>query len=119
MSRKIKAILIDVAAERVREIEVEPTEEAIMAAIGSKTVRHDWYDWDTHLWWSEEAMFVVPQPHKFSARPLPGPVYAGNALLAGYAGGRPVSTEMTLSEVEKTIQWQGDWYINPDSPADC
>lgn len=114
MSKKIRAIKIDVEKREVYEIELEPGLEAMCAAIGCRGVRGKHLNESNRLWLDDNALWCEPQPDKFLIMGYDQPM-AGNGLVCGFNDrGETVSTFLDVSIVLRVVRWAYDLHIEPD-----
>lgn len=109
----MKAILIDVTAQTVTDIELAEGLTAIYAAIGCDCVDRVELDSETDLWIDDEGLLLEPQPPKFKIGGY-DTRFAGNGLICGFTNrGKTVSTIYTAAQVRPLIQFLGDVHIEP------
>ncbi|GAA4461876.1 hypothetical protein GCM10023189_37880 [Nibrella saemangeumensis] len=113
----MKAILIDVTAQTVTDIDIQPGLSAMYTAIGCQCVDRRVLDNRNDLWFDDEGLLHEPQAPKFRFGNYPHP-FAGNALICGYNNeGETISTTLTADQIRPYIRFLGDLHIEPQGPV--
>lgn len=109
----MNAILIDVTAQTVTDIDLETGLDALYKAIGCDCVDRLVLDDRNDLWLDDNGLITHPQPPKFLIGNYPHPL-AGNAVIAGYtASSRTVSTSLRADQVRPLIRFLDTVYVPP------
>lgn len=110
----MKAILIDVTARTVTDIELPPGLQAMYNAIGCSCVDRITIDSRNDVWIDDSGLLHDPQPPKFQFFGAAN-VIAGNGLICGYSpAGETVSTTLRAEQVRPFIVFLGDVPVDPD-----
>jgi hypothetical protein len=108
LSSFMKAILIDVTARTVTDIDINEGLQAMYAAIGCQCVDRIALDSQNDLWLDDEGLLLKPQPPKFQ---LVGSsnVFAGNGLICGYnRDGATIGTTYKADQIRPFVAFLGD-----------
>lgn len=109
----MKAILIDVTAQTVTDIDLQPGLQAMYTVIGCQCVDRRTIDLRNDLWFDDEGLLHDPQPPKFQFSTYPH-LFAGNALICGYnSEGETIGTTLNADQVRPFIAFKGTVHIEP------
>jgi len=112
----MKAILIDVTAQTVTDVDLEAGLSAMYKAIGCQSINRVVLDSVADLWVDDEGLLHRPQPPKFRIGGYDY-TFAGNGLICGYtAEGHTVSAVYTAHQVSPLIEFLGDVHVEPKPP---
>jgi hypothetical protein len=103
----MRAILIDVAALDLREIELPKGKrlEAMQAAVGRKIELAVQLPNGDDVFVDEEGLFKQPKTGWFTVRGAHQP-FAGNGLVVGHDGrGNTIAAKISLDELRRLIGW--------------
>lgn len=109
----MKAILIDVRAQTVTNIELMPGLQPMYDAIQCSCICRVSLDDETDLWLDDAGLLHKPQPPKFKISGYDN-TFAGNGLICGYNDeGETISTIYTAEQVRPLIEFLGEVHVTP------
>lgn len=109
----MKAILIDVTARTVTDVDLQPGLQPMYDAIQCDCVDRVVLDTETDLWLDDAGLLHNPQPPKFKIGGY-DTAFAGNGLICGYNDeGQTISTVHSAEQVRPLIEFLGDAHVTP------
>lgn len=109
----MKAILIDVTARTVTDVELQPGLQPMYDALQCTCVDRVVLNSEIDLWLDGIGLLHEPQPPKFQFIGSAN-VFAGNGLICGYNGeGQTVGTSLTAAQVRPFVLFLGDAHVTP------
>ena len=109
----MKAIFIDVTAQTVTDIDLQPGLKTMYDVIGCQCVDRRTIDSENDLWFDDEGLLLDPQPPKFRFGIYPH-LFAGNALICGYTEeGETIGTNFLAEQIRPFIQFLGYVRVEP------
>lgn len=116
MSKKIKAILIEVSERQVREIEIETGLRPMYEILDCQTVERFPLDRKNCLWVDEEGALATPRADKFLIRGYPC-IFTGNGLIYAHDGkGGDADTTLNAAHVRTLVRWAGAVHVEVQVP---
>ncbi|RYC70084.1 DUF3846 domain-containing protein [Spirosoma sordidisoli] len=113
----MNAILIDVTAQTVTDIDLKPGLWAMYKAIGCRSVDRVTLNGTDDLWLDDEGLLHDPQPPKFRFVGADN-VFAGNGLICGYTGdGHTISTTLRAELIRPMILFLGNVPVRSHEPV--
>ncbi|MBO0950869.1 DUF3846 domain-containing protein [Fibrella forsythiae] len=110
----MKAILIDVTAQTVTDIDLQPGLTAMYRVINCHSVTRVPLNSINDLWLDDDGLLHDPQPPKFQFVGSDN-IFAGNGLICNYtAEGETVSVTIRADQIRPLIKFLGDVHVEPE-----